>query len=192
MVIYAWLISALSLYITFSFPTNRHQKYIGNHYAACLALFYKFANYQLCHSPCPPGALSLSATLHPLPSIDHHAEKSKLSEFLFFSTLMIPSWAAWLWNSSKDANLFLTSGVKIIKEYLETQEGGEDRCGRRAACAQSWSCGTFNNSFRSKIIIANCAEHIAWCTVDRSDHWTNELFSSSVSCIPPRVDSLHR
>lgn len=34
---------------------------------------------------------SLSATSASLPSIDHDSEKSKLSECLFFSTLMIPS-----------------------------------------------------------------------------------------------------
>ena len=50
-----------------SLPTHQtkqegHQKYIDNHYAACPALFYKFANYRLCHSSFPPG--SPSSSLH--------------------------------------------------------------------------------------------------------------------------------
>lgn len=99
-----------------------HQKYIGNHYAACLALFYKLTNYCLCHSLFPPEApppplcvcLPLSSALH-----WSQLGKSKLSECLLF---LFPEWFPVeqpdCMSASKDANLFLTSGVKIIKEFL--------------------------------------------------------------------------
>lgn len=70
--------------------TQGHQKYIGNHYASCLALFYKFANYHLCHSPFPPWSpLSLSPLpllLSP-PSITTGGKVNFPSAFLFFSFL---------------------------------------------------------------------------------------------------------
>lgn len=146
--------------------TQGHQKYIGNHYASCLALFYKFANYHLCHSPFPPWSpLSLSPLpllLSP-PSITTRGKVNFPSAFLFFSFFPPPPW--WFpverpdcGNASKDANLFLTSGVKIIKEYLNTQEG-EARTGmggglvytKLTPLCESCSCGSSNNSFRSKI-----------------------------------------
>lgn len=159
--------------------------------------------------PLEPALSLLYFTNSPLPSIDHDSGKSKLfspSAFLFPSP---PWWFPVEWSdcgsASKDANLFLTSGVKIIKEYLNTQEG-EARTGMGGGgcmyCTQSWfrcvkaeavgvSTIVLDQSISHRLLMTLC---IAWCCVKRADHWANNrfLFSLSVSYHLPSVDFLHR
>lgn len=126
---------ALPLYIIFRFPNyvhRGHQKYSISAITMEPALLYftrlLIATFAIARFP-PGGPISLSATSPRLRSINHDLGKSKLSQCFWFIFLLPPWWFPVEWpvcgGTSKDTNLFLTSGVKIIKKYLNTQEGEE-------------------------------------------------------------------
>lgn len=92
-----------------------------------LAALLYFTSLLITTCATAPGALSLSLSVLPLllypPSITTRGKVNFPSAYFFFphpddSQLCGPDCGS----ASKDANLFLTSGVKIIKEYLNTQE----------------------------------------------------------------------
>lgn len=105
----------------------------------------------------PPPLLyfkTLLITLHAPtpPPIDQDPDKSKLLVFYFFPLLPDDSQLCmWLWSTSKDANLCLTSEVEIIKSFLrppgKTGSGGGGRGG-----VQRVDSSMKGNSFRSKYI----------------------------------------
>lgn len=178
-----------------------HQKHIHNHYASCLVLFYKLANYPMCCGPFPPGARSLLTLLSP-PSITTWGKVNFSCVSIFPPPLRCDDSqlsALTVASASKDANLFLTSRVKIIKEYISTREG-EARPGKGGGGCMCWlGCVkvelgfppmALDQSIKHTLLMMPC---FSWCCVKGADHWANNIFPSlSVSCHLPHVDSRHR